>query len=243
VVALFSILTVAVDVQNVLYNELIEEINLAAGLALVDQYIADYTVEELEELVTYGRTIGERLAADRALYEINGGFTALITLGEGEVYADEAALYAAAVAGDQDAAQAWFFLKRREWTTVGRLETAILSGIFSSEGAVLSPANRTTYEGQAIPDSILYWMGYALGGFYGPGSPVGMKTVAELMEIVKTDESYPIRVAAAVALSTNWIIDQPLDIAQTQAKILGVTLVYPELAFAYQLYLTYLFGL
>jgi hypothetical protein len=63
------------------------------------------------------------------------------------------------------------------------------------------------------------------------------------MEIVKTDESYPIRVAAAVALSTNWIIDQPLDIAQTQAKILGVTLVYPELAFAYQLYLTYLFGL
>ena len=110
VVAMFSILAVAVDLEGILYGELIEEINLAAGLALVDQYIDDYTVEELEELVTYGKTIGERLAADRALFAINGGMIPYITLGEGEMFLDQEALYAAAEAGDQDAANAWVFL-------------------------------------------------------------------------------------------------------------------------------------
>jgi hypothetical protein len=216
VVALFSILTVAVDVQNILYNELIEEINLAAGLALVDQYIADYTVEELEELVTYGRTPGERLAADRALFEINGGLIPLI----GE---DADALLALAEAGDQDAADAWVFLNRSSYSSDTAAEEAIMAGDLAA--------------------TIEYAVGYNLGGFYGPGSPRGEKTVDELIVLAKNSEYYGIRVAAAVALSTNWIIDQPLDIAQTQAAILGVTLVYPELALAYQIYLTYLFGL
>jgi len=216
VVAMFSLLAVAVDLQGILDNELIEEINLAAGLALVDQYIADYTVEELEELVTYGRTIGERLAADRALFKINGGLEALIEL-------ELDALYADAEAGDQDAANAWVFLNRSDYSNDQAAEAAIMAG--------------------DLPATIEYAIGYNLGGFYGPGSPRGTKTVAELTELAKNGEYLGIRVAAAVALSTNWIIDQPLDIAQTQAAILGVTLVYPELALAYQIYLTYLFGL
>ena len=216
VVAMFSLLAVAVDLQGILDNELIEEINLAAGLALVDQYIADYTVEELEELVTYGRTIGERLAADRALFKINGGLVALIEL-------ELDALYADAEAGDQDAANAWVFLNRSDYSNDQAAEAAIMAG--------------------DLPATIEYAIGYNLGGFYGPGSPRGTKTVAELTELAMNGEYLGIRVAAAVALSTNWIIDQPLDIAQTQAAILGVTLVYPELALAYQIYLTYLFGL
>jgi hypothetical protein len=205
-----------VDLQGILYNELIEEINLAAGLALVDQYIADYTVEELEELVTYGRTIGERLAADRALFKINGGLETLIAL-------ELDALYADAEAGDQDAADAWVFLSRSSYTKVSDIEAAIMGG--------------------ELPATIEYALGYRLGGFYGPGSPSGMKTVAELTELAMNSDYYGIRVAAAVALATNWMIDQPLDIAYTQAEILGVTLVYPELALAYQIYLTFLFGL
>jgi len=216
VVAMFSLLAVAVDLQGILDNELIEEINLAAGLALVDQYIADYTVEELEELVTYGRTPGERLAADRALFKINGGLIPLIAL-------DQDALLADAAAGDQDAADAWMLLNKSGYVKVEVMEAAIMGG--------------------ELDETVEYAMGYRLGGFYGPGSPVGEKTVAELEEIAKTSDYYGIRVAAAVALSTNWIIDQPLDIPQTQAAILGVTLVYPELALAYQIYLTYLFGL
>jgi hypothetical protein len=216
VVALFSLFAVAVDLDQIVNNELIQEINYAAGLALVDQYIADYTVEELEELVTYGRTPGIRLAADRALFEINGGLIALI----GE---DLDALYALAEAGDQDAADAWMFLSRTGYVKVSTLEEAIMAG--------------------DQPETIEYALGYRLGGFYGPGSPSGSKTVDELMDLVKNSEYMGIRVAAAVALATNWIIDQPLDIPTVQAEILGVTLVYPELALAYQIYLTYLFGL
>ena len=216
VVAMFSMFAVAVDLQGILYNELITEINLAAGLALVDQYIADYTVEELEELVTYGRTPGERLAADRALFTINGGLEPLIAL-------DADALYADAEAGDQDAADAWVFLNRSSYSSDTAGEEAIMAG--------------------DLPSTIEYAVGYVLGGFYGPGSPRGEKTVDELIELAKNGEYYGIRVAAAVALSTNWIIANPLDIPTVQAEILGVTLVYPELALAYQIYLTYLFGL
>jgi hypothetical protein len=52
-----------------------------------------------------------------------------------------------------------------------------------------------------------------------------------------------LRVAAATALTTYWILNSDLTIAQVEAAILGVTLAYPEKALAYQGYLAYLFSL
>jgi len=214
VVALFSILGMAVNVSSIAANELIEEISKAAGLNLVDQYIADYTVEELTDLAANGLTPGIKLAADRALFKINGGLIPLIELTEEE-------LLEMAAAGDLDAADAY---------------------VFNNRAALKKPAAVEEAMAEATDDALITAYGKLLGGFYGPGSPVGMKTEAELLVLVK-GEDFGLRVAAATALTTYWILGSDLTIAQVEAEILGVTLVYPELASAYQGFLAYLYSL
>ncbi len=204
----------AVDVASIVQNELIEEISKAAGLALVGDYTLK-TVEELEELAATGRTPGIRLAADRALFILNGR--------EMELYGmDDDALLALAEAGDQDAADMWFFHNRASYARPELLEEYI--------------ANATV-------ETLEIAAGKLLGGFYVPGSPLGAKTEDELVELATNGESLGLRVAAATALTAIWITDQPLTIDQTRKEILAVTLVNPELALAYQGYLAYLFGL
>ena len=217
-VVVFSLIGFAVDYSDPAYvieNELIEEISLAAGLALVNDYIADYTVEELEQLTETGRTPGIRLAADRALFVLNGR--------EMELFGMELdALAALAEAGDQDAANMWFFKSRAGYKR---------------------PEFAEEYIATATVETLEYAAGVLLGGFYVPSSPLGAKTEAELIELAKNGESLGLRVAAATALTAIWIADQPLTIDETRAEILEVTLVYPELALAYQGYLAYLFSL
>jgi hypothetical protein len=222
VVALFSILGLAVDLNSIVSHELITEISNAAGLNLVDQYIANYTVEELTDLAANGLTPGIKLAADRALFKINGGLATYITLGEGQKFADMDALKAAAVAGDQDAADAYVFLSRGDLMN----PTAILAAIAATDAETLQIA-----------------YGKLLGGYYGPGSPVGMKTESELLDLVVNGDSLGSRVAAATALTSYWILGADLTIPEVEARILSNTLVHPELALAYQGYLAYLFSL
>ena len=214
VVAFFSFLSMAVDLNDIVANELIPEISNAAGLNLVDDYVAMYTVEELTDLAANGLTSGIKLAADRALFAINGGLLPLIEM-------ENEALLALAAAGDQDAADAYVFNGKAGYTKVEATEAAI---------AV------------AESDTLAIALGKLLGGFYGPGSPVGQKTEAELLDLVVGD-SLGLRVAAATALTTYWILGSDLTIAQVEAAILGVVLVYPEKALAYQGFLTYLYSL
>lgn len=95
----------------------------------------------------------------------------------------------------------------------------------------------------ATVDTLQVAYGKMLGGFYGPGSPVGQKTEAELIDLAKNGEYLGLRVAAATALTTYWILGSDLTYVDVQNEILGVTLVYPELALAYQGYLAYLYSL
>ncbi len=214
-VVLVSLIGLAqVNVQSIVENELIEEISNAAGLALVGDYTLR-TVEELEELAATGRTPGIRLAADRALFILNAREMELFAM-------DDDALLALAEAGDQDAADMWFFHNRSSFTRPELLE------------AYIATATVETLEIAA---------GKLLGGFYLPGSPLGAKTEDELVELATNGESLGLRVAAATALTAIWIMDQPLTIDQTRAEILAITLVNPELALAYQGYLAFLFGL
>ena len=69
-----------------------------------------------------------------------------------------------------------------------------------------------------------------------------MKTEAELLVLVD-GEDLGLRVAAATALTTYWIIGSELTIPQVEAKILNATLYKPELAAAYQGFLAYLYSL
>jgi hypothetical protein len=206
-----------VNVASIISNELIEEISKAAGLALVNQYVTDFAdkLDELEELAAIGRTPGIRLAADRALF--------ILRARELELYGMENdALLALAEAGDQDAADMWFFKNKADYKRPEFLEEYIAT---------------------ATVDTLEIAAGKFLGGFYHPDSFLGAKTEAELVELATNGESLGLRIAAATALSNVWISGQPLTIDQTRAEILGVTLVHPELALAYQGYLAYLFGL
>jgi hypothetical protein len=204
----------AVDLNDIVANELIPEISKAAGLALVADYTLK-TVEELETLEATGRTDGIRLAANRALFGLNAR--------EMELYAMENdALVALAVAGDQDAANMWFFKNRASYKRPELVEEYLLT---------------------VEADTLAIAAGKVLGGFYVPGSPLGAKTEDELVELAKNGESLGLRVAAATALTAFWNTGQPLTIDQTRKEILSVVLVYPELALAYQGYLAYLFSL
>ncbi len=213
-VVLFSVIGLAVDLNNIVANELIPEISKAAGMALVNDYTMK-SVEELEQLAATGRTPGIRLAADRALFILNGRELELFEM-------DDATLLDLAKAGDQDAANMWFFHNRASYKRPELIEEYLLT---------------------VESDTLAIAAGTLLGGFYVPGSPLGAKTEAELVELAKNGENLGLRVAAATALTAIWIKDQPLTIDETETEILSVTLVYPELALAYQGYLAYLFSL
>jgi hypothetical protein len=215
VVALFSFLVMAVDLNYVVSHELIEEISNAAGLNLVDQYIANYTVEELTNLAANGLTPGIKLAADRALFKLNGGLATYAAM-------DDETLLAMAADGNQDAADAYVFNHRSDYLNPTVIEGAIAA---------------------AESDTLQIALGKVLGGFYGPGSPVGMKTEDELLAQAVNGDTIGLRVAAATALTTYWILGSDMTIAEVEAAILGVTLWHPEMALAYQGYLTYLFSL
>lgn len=214
VVALFSLLSVAVDLNDIVANELIPEISKAAGLNLVDDYIGTYTVEELIDLAANGSTPGIKLAADRALFAINGGLIPLVTL-------DEDTLYAMAASGDQDAADAYVFNKKGDYKKVAVTEAAIIA---------------------AEVETIEIALGTLLGGLYGPGSPVGQKAKNELLILVVGD-TLGLRVAAATALTTYWIVESALTDVQAERAIRANTGVNPELALAHQVLLAYLYSL
>ena len=215
VVAMVSFLGMAVDLDTIVADgNLAPEITNAAGLNLVDTYVAVYTVEELKDLAVNGLTSGIKLAADRALFSIDGGLLWYITI-------DNDTLYAMAAAGDQDAADAWVFNSRSDLKKPAAVEEAIAA---------------------SEVETITIALGRLLGGFYGPGSPVGQKDKTELLRLVVGD-SIGLRVAAATALTTYWIVEGALSIEQAELAIRVNSGVNPELALAHQGVLQFLYGL
>jgi len=264
VVALFSLLGMAVDLNGIVENEFITEISNAAGLNLVDQYIADYTVEELTALAAAGNTPGIKLAADRALYKLSGEvvpYLATDVVTDKNVY-NNLELLSLAAAGNEGAAEAFIFRNRSSYKKPAVIEAVIAAGVVTLDANVdaADPEAVASYQildaaaiaklvapndvvvVVALSDNVISNFGKLLGGFYGPGSPVGMKTEAELLVVVE-GESVGLRVAAATALTTYWILGSELTTPQVEAAILGVTLVKPELAAAYQGFLAYLYSL
>jgi len=263
-VALFSILGMAVDLGGIVTTELIEEISNAAGLNLIDLYIADYTVEELTDLAANGLTPGIKLAADRALYKISGGlvpYLAVDAVTGKNVYSNLDLLTLAAT-GKEGAAEAFIFRNRTSYKKPAAIEAVIAAGEVTLDANVdaADPEAVASYEildaaavaklvapndvvvVVSLSESVISSFGKLLGGFYGPGSPVGMKTEAELLALLDSG-SLGLGTAAITALTTYWILGSELTIPQVEAAILGVTLVYPELAAAYQGFLTYLYSL
>jgi hypothetical protein len=215
-VVLVSLIGFAVvDLYDIVANEPVPEISKAAGFNLVDDYINTYTVEELTDLAANGATPGIRLAADRALFKLNGGLLTLVVL-------DQDTLYAMAAAGDQDAADAWVFNARAAYKRPNIVEEAIAA----SEVETIEIA-----------------LGRLLGGFYVVGSPIGEKPKDELLRLVVVGDTLGVRVAAATALTSYWIQESVLAIPQVERAIRANSGVNPELALAHQDLLAYLYGL
>jgi len=215
VVVLISAIGFAVELYDVVANESVPEISKAAGINLVSDYLATHTAEELADLAINGATPGIRLAADRALFEANGGLVPYVAL-------DQDTLYAMAAAGDQDAADAWVFNARASYKRPELAEAAI------ADSKVVT---------------IEVSLGRLLGGLYGPGSPLGMKAKEELLRLVVNGESLGLRVAAATALTTYWISESAFTIPQVERAIRANSGINPELALAHQDVLAYLYGL
>jgi len=169
-------------------------------------------VAELEELAASGLTPGIRLAASLALKQVNGVVMALSSKTAAE-------LKDLALEGDADAADLYYFYQRRTFTEA-TLRTEVLS---------------------AANETLQIAAGKLLAGYWVPGS-FNPKTEAELIDLAKNGEGIGLRIAAATTLTTLWISTQPLTIDQTMVEITKITLVYPELAAAYQNYLAFLFA-
>jgi len=206
----------------VVENEWTEEISKAAGLTLVDEFASQYTKQELLDLTETGSTPGIRLAAERALFSLGGGLGPLVEL-------DDGVLLSLVAQGATDAADAYVFKNRIQYRT----PEAIVNAIEGTSSSVLQTS-----------------LGKLLGGYYGPGSPLGEKTEPELRDLVVNGDTLGERVAAATALTTIWIIfgewsDLSAEIMRVCREIWAISGVaqYQQLALAYQGYLTYLFSL
>jgi hypothetical protein len=266
VVALFSLLSVAVDLDGIVANELIAEISIAAGMNLVDQYIADYTVEELESLAaTAGLTPGQAAAVNGALYKLSEGLVPYLAVDAvtGENVYDNMGLLTEAAAGNEGAAEAFVFRNRVRFTKPEAIEVVLASGqvTLNANFDATDPASKPSYAvldaaGVAklvapdnktvvvdLSDNVIVAFGAVLGGYYGPGSPVGLKTEAELLALLDAGSSLGVSTAAATALATYWILGSELTYVDVQNAILGAMIVTPELALAYQGYLAYLYSL
>jgi hypothetical protein len=210
------------DPRWVIENEWTEEISNAAGLNLISEFADNYTQDELLNLAEHGSTPGKRLAAQRALFKLSGGIAELITLSDD-------VLLSFVARGDKFAAYAYVFKNRIQYRT----PETILDAIHATENSVLQAS-----------------YGELLGGYYGPGSPVGQKTEPELRDLVVNGDTLGERVAAATALTTYWIIygdwdDVSSEIMRVCTEIWAISGVerYQELALAYQGYLAYLLSL
>jgi hypothetical protein len=193
--ALFSLvgvgLTVA-ELEDIANNELITEINNAAGLALVNEYAASMTVEQLEDLAANGRTVGLRLAGREALKKVTGSVSALASLTVDELLA----------LGQDGDADAGFVYALRAF-----------SG-FDEEGLEAFASDT------ANSDALQRGAGEFLGALWTPGG-MREKSVAELLDIVENGATAGIRYAAGVALKIYWIATMPLDRFEVEAEILN----------------------
>ena len=193
--ALFSLvgfgLTVA-ELEDIASNELITEINNAAGLALVNDYAASMTVEQLEDLAANGRTVGLRLAGSEALKKVTGSVSALAALDVDE-------LLALGQAGDADA---------------GFVHALRAFSGFDEEGLEAFASDT------ANSDALQRGAGEFLGALWTPGG-MREKSEAELLDIVANGATAGLRYAAGVALKIFWISTTPLEIEAVEVLILG----------------------
>jgi hypothetical protein len=194
------------DLEQIASTEAVLEISQAAGLALVDVYVATKTASELADLAASTRP-GIAYAAQMALRALDDPAKALLLSDSDDLR--NRAQGAATPEERLDAARA-YFLAGRASATVGFLEE------------------------QAATDEAPEWAlaaGEMLGGYY---AAYGVVSVEELLDLVATSPHAGIRRAASVALTALWAANGlALSDVEIETKLVELTQWRPDLASAY----------
>ncbi len=194
------------DLEQIASTEAVLEISQAAGLALVDAYVAAKTASELTELATSTRP-GIAYAARMALRALDDPAKALLLCDSDELRSR--ALEATTPEERLDAARA-YFLAVRASATVGLLEE------------------------EAADDEATEWAlaaGEMLGGYY---AAYGVLSAGRLLNLIAESPHAGIRRAASVALTALWVADGlSLTDVEIEVKLVELTQWQPDLASAY----------
>lgn len=223
------------ELESIVGNEIIgriaPNISAAAGMELASQYADSKTQDELETLVTSGKTAGIRTAARMALSIVYSHKTVveLTALSTGDI---DPAIREAAAAPLQN-----FLIEM----SADDLKTMAVSGatheirIAAADLYYLKIRGKLTaekLEQEAVTndsDELAYMAGEYLGGFYLSFNP---KTQDELVELAKNGESEGMRVAGATAL-TSLLIESDITAGDLEKAIAAMGTDYPELLQAY----------
>lgn len=192
------------ELETLASSEAILEISRAAGIALVDHFVATKSVDELRELARSTR-VGISCAARLALRAIDDPVAALIGFRAEEL--KRLALEAESSEERLDAARAYFLMARESLTRAGLESEA--GG--ASEWALAA--------------------GEVLGGYY---AAYRILSIDELRALAVESPAAGIRCAASVALAALWVADGlSLTDQEIEVEIVRLTLWRPDLASAY----------
>jgi hypothetical protein len=194
------------DLEWIAATDVVAEISQAAGLALVDAYVAAKSPQELAELASSTRP-GIAYAARMALRALDDPVKSLVLL-HPDLLRSRA--HGAATSEERlDAARA-YFLATRATATVESLET------------------------EAAVDEAAEWAlgaGEMLGGYY---AAYGVLTAEELLDLIAESTHAGIRRAASVALTALWVAGGlSLSDVEIEVKLVELTQWQPDLALAY----------
>jgi hypothetical protein len=196
----------AKDLEQIAATEAVLEISQAAGLALVDVYVATKSPSELADLASSTRP-GISYAARMALRTLDDPVRSLLLCDSNELR--DRAREAATSEERLDAARA-YFLATRASTTIGLLEA------------------------DAASDEALEWAlaaGEMLGGHY---AAYGVLSADQLLNLIAESPHAGIRRAASVALAALWAAGGlPLTDVEIEVKLVELTQWQPDLAAAY----------
>lgn len=228
-VALISLVGFAVDLEGIVSNELVPEINAAAGLALASSYASTMTEAELEALAVDGATIGLRTAASSglAIQYLDKTEEELMAILKGDAdptiraaAVEPALVYLISVTSDAEDFSLTDYLK--DIAINGETHEMKLAAAKAYYFLKRGSLEAEDLEEQAVTndsDELAYAAGELLSGFYLSFNP---KTQEELEELAMNGSSEGLRVAGGMALSA-LLIQSDLTASDFEKTLVSIT--------------------
>ncbi len=228
-VALISLVGFGVDLDGIVSNELVPEINAAAGLALASSYASTMTEAELEALAVDGKTIGLRTAGSAALaiQYLDKTEDELMGILKGDkdpairaAAVEPALVYLISFTSDAEDFSLTDYLKDIAVNgETHEMKLAAAKAYYFTKRGSLEAKDLEEQTVTNDSDELAYAAGEVLSGFYLSFNP---KTQAELEDLALNGTSEGLRVAGGVALSA-LLIQSDLTAVDFEKTLLSIT--------------------